>query len=183
MTQNILSKLWNNIKELHFQLGNYVYKEGEPITGVYIIKEGEFEQYKLMHKKSQPKSNNQLKQHHYIYEIRWAIIGKWKLIGLEEVVNNQETHQNGMKLISAKGVVYFIPRSVFKSASKPQIKELKPSQSSDARISQMTQLYQNNFKPIPKKKEIFTIEIPKLATRTNWNTSKSKSQVWLSDVL
>ena len=51
LTNTTLQKLSYYIKEINYIRGHVVFKENDEVEGIYIVKEGEFEKTKLLHKK------------------------------------------------------------------------------------------------------------------------------------
>lgn len=88
------------MQERDYTLGHFVAREGDPIEGIYMILSGEVQVSKSRTLKTQSKFQNQysrLNTQSKTIEMPYSKLGKGEIIGLADIVTEQQTCTQSFK--------------------------------------------------------------------------------------
>ncbi|CDW81320.1 UNKNOWN [Stylonychia lemnae] len=170
MTRITLHKLYLEINIMKFKRGQLVYKEGDPMTHMYLIKIGDFEQSKILRyvvqkeqglkvlnkyftqqKIEQPKSSIAslpIKQKKF----QLALIGDFDICCLEEYFLQSKTYLSSLECKSSEGVVYQVKLEFFKKIKSDEVTKLLNHMSQDKieflnkRLIQIARAFKRRYK-------------------------------------
>ena len=95
------------MKEQSFNKGTVLFHEGDPITGLHLIKTGEFE----LSKKYSKRLNEKYKEHAFPKlikkDIKFWVVGRNEVLGLDVVTSKQPVHEFTWRCLSSKGSAYY----------------------------------------------------------------------------
>ena len=111
-SNTFIQKLGYLFKTKRFTKGNIIYKEGDSVTDVYFIQEGEFRLTRKAKIKNH-KEKIKIKERKSFKSIQLASINKYELFGDEEIYTNSDIRLNSCHCYSNEGILFIVSKDVF----------------------------------------------------------------------
>ena len=107
LTRNTLKMLTFYMKEKTYNKNTILFNEGDPVKGLFLVKEGEFELSTKFNVKLDEKYKTQALPVTIKREIKFWVIGKNEVLGINSVMQENPTFDFTCKCISSTGRIYF----------------------------------------------------------------------------